>query len=640
MRGTVRQTGRSGNASSLIVGVAGLCLVLGAVWYFSPSSPPQAAPELPVAALPAPAALPPATTAATPAAQPVIAAAPQPAAVVAEADAPAVELTREEIVQAHLAAGEFGPALDVAVSAATPEEQAALLRLVAQAQVAAGEFHAARATLKRLPPGWARDEDRAAVAEQQALAGGFGADFTQLIDLIQNETGNEDYGPWVDIHGTGGTVSQFDSGVRVDPRGVLALASARESDGRLAALSDRARTAALNDDLARASELRVVSLTRLERAIADRLAVGKPVVESMRQLAGLTSVEYVFVYPDSGDVVIAGPAEGWRYDERGRAVGLESGRPTLQLDDLVTLLRTFSREGMNVFGCSIDPRPENLQALRDFVAQSQARGPLPAGGAARWARQLQEKLGLQQVTIYGVPPDSRVARVIVEADYRMKLIGIGRLDAGSQIPNYFTLLAQQPEQASSRIDGLRWWLTLECRQVQHSDSRTAFEIQGSSVRCLSENEFLDQQGQRVHTGDSEPANRLFAAKFTEHYADLAHREPIFADLQGVFDLALAAALIQTEGLDQAARWDRGVFQTDGGYLPARYPVPREVETAVNHRVFRGTDVVVQVAGGVKGDLAGLLRQSELRQVNPRLDGVARHSRAGELPEGRWWWDAN
>jgi hypothetical protein len=639
MRCTVRHNGRSGNAPSLIVGGVGFCLVLGMAWYFLAAPPPRAVPELPVAAMPAPATFPTVTTATTPASEPVIAAAPQASPVVVEPRKAPVELTREEIVQAHLAAGEFGPALDAAASAPTPEGQAALIRAVAQAQVAAGEFHAARATLKRLPPGDARSEDQAALAEQQALAGGFGADFTQLIDLIQNETGNEDYGPWVDIHGTGGTVSQFDSGVRVDPRGVLALASARETDGRLAALSDRVRTAALNDDLARTSGLRIVSLTRLERAIADRLAAGKPVVESMRQLAGLTSVEYVFVYPDTGDVVIAGPAEGWRYDERGRAVGRESGRPTLPLDDLVTLLRTFSREGMNVFGCSIDPRPENLQALRDFVAQSQARGPLPAGGAARWARQLQEKLGLQQVTIYGVPPDSRVARVIVEADYRMKLIGIGRLDAGSQIPNYFTLLAQHPEQASSRIDGLRWWLTLECRQVRHSDSRTAFEIHGSSVRCLSENEFLDQQGQRVHTGESEPANRLFAARFTEHYAELARREPIFADLQGVFDLALAAALIQTEGLDQAAGWDRGVFRTDGGYLPTRYPVPREVETAVNHRVFRGTDVVVQVAGGVKGDVAGLLRQSELRQANPRLDGVARHSRAGELPAGRWWWDA-
>ena len=56
----------------------------------------------------------------------------------------------------------------------------------------------------------------------------------------------------------------------------------------------------------------------------------------MRHLAGLSQISYVFVYPENGEVVIAGPAEGWRYNEYGMPVGVESGRPTLQLDDLVT----------------------------------------------------------------------------------------------------------------------------------------------------------------------------------------------------------------------------------------------------------------------------------------------------------------
>jgi hypothetical protein len=229
--------------------------------------------------------------------------------------------------------------------------------------------------------------------------------------------------------------------------------------------------------------------------------------------------------------------------------------------------------------------------------------------------------------------------VIVEADYRMKLIGIGKLEAGSDIPDYFELLARHPEQASGRIDGLRWWLTLNCDEILHSDSRSAFELRGPAVECLSENELLGAQGQRVHTGDAEPTNRLFASNFTEHYGDLAQREPIFADMQGVFNLALVAALIQHEGLDRQVGWDRGVFRAGGEYVTASYPVPKEVDTVVNHRVFRGEDVVVQVAGGVTGDLVKLLKNSDIRQPAPRLDGVAAKSKAGELPEGRWWWDA-
>ena len=43
--------------------------------------------------------------------------------------------------------------------------------------------------------------------------------------------------------------------------------------------------------------------------------------------------------------VIGGPAEAWRYNETGLPVGESSGRPTLQLDDFVTVLRTFSPGG-------------------------------------------------------------------------------------------------------------------------------------------------------------------------------------------------------------------------------------------------------------------------------------------------------
>jgi len=34
-------------------------------------------------------------------------------------------------------------------------------------------------------------------------------------------------------------------------------------------------------------------------------------------LAGLQRIEYVFLAPDSKDIVLAGPAEGWRVNEQG-----------------------------------------------------------------------------------------------------------------------------------------------------------------------------------------------------------------------------------------------------------------------------------------------------------------------------------
>lgn len=528
----------------------------------------------------------------------------------------------DEQIQAHLTAGEFGPALNLAQAIENNADRDVALKQIAQAQAASGETSSARRTLGRMT------DRRQATTEKAQLGGGSMADFQPLIDLIQQET----EGPWdIDEPGTG-TISQFEAGVRVDPNGVLYRLSKEEQTGRLAALGVQARTADINEDMSRQSDLRMVSLTRLEAEVSRRVAAGEPVVESMKKLAGLSQIKYVFVYPESNEIVIAGPAEGWKYEANGVAVGSASGKPALQLDDLVTVLRTFSPGARQMFGCSIDPRPEGLKAVKQFVTESQNAGPLPAGGAKSWASKLGNKLGRQDISIYGVPSNSHVARVILEADYKMKLIGIGKLEGGSNVPDYFELTQKHPEFASSSVEALRWWLSMKYDAVLHSPDRTAFEIAGSSVQCKSENEHLKESGERVHTGKAEPINDMFAKNFTEHYSELAAKDPVFADLQSVFDLALVAALIDREDLDGKAHWNRGAFSPNGAYRVASYNVPKTVDTVVNHRVYKGKDVVVQVAGGVRADVAAVVTDESLQKESTTATKPA-------LPEGRWWWDA-
>jgi hypothetical protein len=306
----------------------------------------------------------------------------------------------------------------------------------------------------------------------------------------------------------------------------------------------------------------------------------------------------------------------------------------LQLDDLVTVLRTFSQRGEGLFTCSIDPRPAGLKRVRDFMEQTGNRALTPSMVRNR-VRQFQERLGLQDVTIKGLPNTSRVARVIAEADYRMKLIGVDKLDAGPQIPSFFDLLEQVGEQNPPAMDALRWWLTMKYDAVLHSETREVFEIQGSSVQCLSENEFINAQGQRVQSGSSEPVNRLFAQNFTKNYASLARRDPVFADLQNVFDLSLVAALIHKERLDQRAAWDRGAFAAGHRYAPATFEAPATVMTVANHRVYNGKNIVIQVAGGVRGDLLAVVSDREILRPGLRVGSRAPQAVAA----GRWWWDA-
>ena len=539
-------------------------------------------------------------------------------------------------VAARLAAGEFGPA--AAIAAEAPDREG-LLADVARAQFEAGAADAARRTLDRL--NLTRGDDAGRGEADPGLAGGSFANFQPLIDLIVSTTGGPDNGGEWEDDGGFGTIEEYNSGVRVDPAGKLHALTLRERAGRLEALGLSARAAELNADLAEQSDLRFVSLRNLEAEVAERLEDGRPVPTAMRHLAGLTQIRYVLLVEPAadrpGDVLLGGPAGGWATDEAGRVTNAD-GLPVLRLDDLVTTLRTFSDAGSGIFQCLIVPRQENLKAVKEVAEASQRSGPLSGPGATkRFVRALGDALGEQDVVYNGVPADSRVARVIAEADYRMKLIGIDAVQGGG-IASYFDLLGRAAGDKNAPMKALRWWLTTDFDAVLHDDDRAVFELIGSRVTCKSEDEFIGDDGARQMTGAAGEANAAFANEFTAKFDALAAADPVFAELQNVFDLSLAAAIIDAENLDDRAGWDGGAFAAGGAYDSRTAAEIATVDTAVNHRVYRGGAVVVQAAGGVRGDLNRVLEDSQVYQTGVRLND---RFAAGELTntDGRWWWDA-
>ncbi len=119
--------------------------------------------------------------------------------------------------------------------------------------------------------------------------------------------------------------------VNVD--GVLKLQDTAEKEKLLAERRQAFET--IPGKLDESVKLRSVSLRKLDQAIYHAARNNQPLTDAIRYLAGLQRVQYVFVYPDQHDIVIAGPAEGWKVNDQGEVVGTVSGRPTLQLEDLV-----------------------------------------------------------------------------------------------------------------------------------------------------------------------------------------------------------------------------------------------------------------------------------------------------------------
>lgn len=540
--------------------------------------------------------------------------------------------------QDQLASGEFAPALSLAQKVDDPTERDTWLGQLAVAQAKAGGPDAAYATLAQIADDRSRysaiQSMRPSMPSAEGAPGGNQADFDSLIELITTTVRPT---TWDEVGGPG-TVSEFRNGVYVDAQGQLRRLLKTEKATGLATERLKALRAADTADPARFSNLRKVSLTRLEKYVQLALAAGRQPTEEMLHLAGLQRIKYVFVYPETGDLVIAGPAGSWQLDGDRRPRGVATGRPVLQLDDLVVVLRYLSATPDGTFGCSIEPTTEGLARTRQFAEDSSST-PLRPHERGAWLKSLREQLGVQKIVVDGIDPRTRVARVLVEADYRMKLVGIGLEKGTADVPSYLDLIQVPRGQAPPPLDVLRWWFTLKYDALRATEDRTAFEIHGQGVQVMSENEMLTALGRRVHTGKSDPTNADFAGRFTKHFEALAEKYPVYADLQNIFDLALVASLLQSERLAERVGWHLTCFADPQQYVVRHGPAPSSVQSVINHRIIHQKHIVVGVSGGVHVAPQVVTRREAIKiDTYGALSARRKNATQADLPLGSWWWD--
>jgi hypothetical protein len=377
-------------------------------------------------------------------------------------------------------------------------------------------------------------------------------------------------------------------GVKIDADGVLSNPEIGELKQLQAAWQQ-----GLDDvpaDLENWTDLRFVSLRQLEAQIADANAAGGAVPDAVRYLAGLQRVRYVLVYPERQDIVLAGPAEGWRVDTMGNVVGATSGRPVLTLDDLMVAIRVAETSNRSGISCSIDPTPEGLQRMQQLSGRLTARG-----GPQAAARQMEEAVGPQTISITGVPATSHFARVIVAADFRMKRLAMDFEPAPVDgMPSFLAM-------AKSRRGGLnnmmpRWWLAPMYEPLARDEDGLAWELRGQGVRCLTEQEFLNDAGQKQSAGGTDPTAQKWADTFTEKFDELAREDSSFGQLRNVMDLAVVGALLVKEGLlDESGLAAPNLMHNQP---LEEFAAPRMVPSQASF-VKAGRNWILSVSGGVQ-----------------------------------------
>ncbi len=409
-------------------------------------------------------------------------------------------------------------------------------------------------------------------------------------------------------------------GVWLDTDGMLRDATVDEV-GKFRQL--RMGLKAAPEGLAGKTEMRRVSLRRLDEAIRQCLDSGKALPEEMAFLAGLQKIDYVFVYPEQNDIVLAGPAEGWKVDAKGNVVGVSTGRPVMLLDDLVVALRAARAPNPSTFSCSIDPTEEGLQRL-----SAHAKTLKTIGNPQTTAMGIEEKLGPQKITVGGLPDTSHFARVMVAADYRMKRVSMG-LEAApvAALPSFVDMTKASGQGMRNMLP--RWWLAPNYEPMLRDEEGLSWQLRGGSVKTMAENDFVSSTGVKQQTGQTDVISQRWADTFTARYDDLSLAEPIFGQLRNCMDLAVVAALFVRHDLPQKAQADFPSLMNPSGMETIQLPAPKQIasKAAVVHK---GRKWMI-AAGGVQIDPWEIVGKSE---TNAKVAAV--RSKATFEDNSHWW----
>lgn len=419
-------------------------------------------------------------------------------------------------------------------------------------------------------------------------------------------------------------------GIIVDANGVLKNQTIADPTGRLNRQRAAEAVATLNQDVAQRSDLRKVSLRRLQAEIKRVRESGGSVPNDLRYLAGLTSITHVFCYPESGDIVIAGPAEGYFEDVNGHVRGVNTGEATLRVEDLLAALRAFPANGQSagLVGCSIDPTAEGLARMQQYVARVQAQG----AQAATIAQGVQNSLGLQTVRVDGVAPETHMARVLVEADYRMKLMGLG-LERVKGVTAYVDKIRGGSSNAITR-----WFFAPNYDCVRVSSDDLSMSLEGSAVHLLTESEVMDAAGNREVTQRGNTASIAFCRSFTRNYDKVATQVPVFGELANVMDLTIAAAFIQSRDYYGLTGLDLGML-CDEQQVPIETYEPIKQTESVVTAVIRGGQLITPVSGGVSIHARRAVDDSSVKVDETGKTGELRNQIVVEnLEANQWWWD--
>ncbi len=534
----------------------------------------------------------------------------------------------------QLRSGEFAGARRIAEKQ-SPSDRDSALADISNAQLRLGQSLAAASTLRDIESPESRS---GAVSSAGGAAGGAAfADFESLMTLIKSTVAPD---TWEDLGGPS-TMAEYPQGVFVDPSGTLRECEIRNTSVRMSDLAaslveigdgTRGNSNAFVDPLQwrHPASVRCVSLRRLRDCWTELHVCGKPIPESMQQLAGLSQIRYVHFADD--DIFIAGEIggiethQGWYRDR-------QTGFHSLRLDFLVSSVSAAAKK--QPFGCTIDPTHEGLVNAA-AVASKVSRNEIPIGKAADAVR---KALGMQRIEVFGVRGDTVLGYTMVEADRHMKQLALGMHPMPDGAMCYLDAIDQMIDRGPPNDLLLRLWFTTSPRSVRTDARKQSFELVGAPIRLSGQNERALANGERGNIAN-DPRTEKFVESFNLNWHRICNLYPIYGALQSAHEAASVAELIDryARTTSQRALVESLSYLNESAISPSLV-VPKQVESiATMHSVRQGSKRhhVVIASGGVEINPAITLTSNLQRY--PSLNSFPSPNDDKPITVQRWWWD--
>ena len=253
--------------------------------------------------------------------------------------------------------------------------------------------------------------------------------------------------------------------------------------------------------------------------------------------------------------------------------------------------------------------------------------------AVQLADGLRKSLGNADINVYGISNQTHMAQVMIEADYRMKLIGMG--------------LERQPiEKMQTFIGALRggssdmqrWWFMPDYKCVKADADELAIQLVGSGVKLSTQRISIDDQGNVVELQKkASSASRSYATSFTKNYEKISKASPVYAQLRQVIDLLVACAWMKQSDAFGKTNWIPELLLNEKLLSVENLPAPKSCPSAANAQ-WKGSRLILP-SGGVSIEPQKAL-STEFMQIEK--DGIARTPRKKidieRDTKNAWWWD--